>query len=188
MDRLITDIIEIGQSTSFEQESVLGVSTECFRDFAKPSGFEFLAEIQFTAAFAFIRGLVYCEEAGVCTYPGSVSLVIRAFKVLQTRPRSEWVGIVIWIIQNHQNPWSPFGFQRTRDHWEMAMRESIDPMRIADRAYELEVEYYVRKQVIAENQYIRERLHQLGKIQAPASPEIRHRMIEEMEREAGWRE
>jgi hypothetical protein len=99
---------------------------------------------------------------------------------------NEWTKIAVWIVQNHANPYSPFNFRRTRDHWEEAMREVEDPIEIARRAAEIGHTYQARKHATADRQAVREQIAKLKKGISPESPEIRQRMIEEMERDAGW--
>ena len=98
----------------------------------------------------------------------------------------EWAKIAVWIVQNHDNPYSPFNFRRTRDHWEIALRASDNPIEIATRAEEIERSYQAKKHSTAERQAVRERIDKLNKGEVPESAEIRQRMIGELEREAGW--
>jgi hypothetical protein len=150
--------------------------------------FDFLIDLTFPEAFNYAKGLVRSEQAHLSPYQGSTSLVIWAFNALQRRPMSEWAKIAVWIVQNHNNPYSPFNFRRTKDYCEEAMREVDDPIEILRRAAEIERAYQARKDATAERQTVREQIAKLKKGISPESPELRQRMIEEMEREAGWPE
>ena len=66
------------------------------------------------------------------------------------------------------------------------MREADDPVEIANRAAEIERVYQAKKHATADRQAVRERIDKLNKGEVPESAEIRQRMIEELEREAGW--
>jgi hypothetical protein len=150
--------------------------------------FRFLEEYDFKDAFHYIMGLVACEEARVLPYGGSVSLVIRAFPSMKNRPVGEWAQVANWIVTNHRNPWSPFNFRRTREHWEMAQQAYSDPVEIAHRAAEIEREHDARKRSVHERHVVHEHITKLKKEAPPASDSIRQRMIEELEKEAGWPE
>jgi len=187
-------LIEIAARFDSAEEDALKLARSIPQDYFRSLGesryneFDFLIDLQFSEAFNFAKGLVRCEEARLSPYPGSTSLVIWAFNALQRRPTEEWASIAVWIVKNHNNPYSPFNFRRTRDHWEDAMRESVDPVQIANRAGEIERAYQARKHATADRQAVRERIAKLKKGGSPESTELRQRMIEEMERDAGWPE
>jgi len=187
-------MIEVGARFDFGEEEALNLARSIPREYFRILGesrynkFDFLVELPFPDAFNFTKGLVRCEEARLSPYPGSTSLVIWAFNALQRRPIPEWAEIAIWIVQNHDNPFSPFNFRRTRDHWENAMREAHDPIEIVRRAAEIERNHQARRHATADRQAVREQIAKLKKGVSPESPELRQRMIEEMEREAGWPE
>lgn len=187
-------VINVGALFDSDEDAALNIARTIPRDYfrslceARHDGFNFLTDLAFPEAFAYVKGLIRCEEARISPYPGSTSLVIWAFNVLQRRPLKEWTTIAVWIVQNHKNPYSPFNFRRTRDHWEAAMREVDDPIEVARRAVDIEGTYQARKRTTADRQFIREQITKLKKGISPDSPEIRQRMIEEMEREAGWPE
>jgi hypothetical protein len=101
---------------------------------------------------------------------------------------NEWAEIAVWIVQNHNNSYSPFNFRRTREHWEEAMREVDDPIEIARRAASIDRARQHRKDATTERHAVREQIAKLKKGFSPESAELRQRMIEEMEREAGWPE
>jgi len=187
-------LIEIGaRVVSAEEDSLKlarSIPSEYFRRLggARYNAFNFLIELPFPEAFNYTKGLVRCEEARLSPFPGSTSLVIWAFNALQRRQIGEWAKIAVWIVQNHNNPYSPFNFRRTRDHWEAAMREVSDPIEIASRAADFERAYQARKHATAGRQAVREQIEKFKKGISPESPELRQRMIEEMERDAGWPE
>jgi hypothetical protein len=186
-------LVEVGARFDSDEEAALNlarsISSEYFLSLdLSPATFGFLTDLPFADAFNYVKGLVRCEEARLSQSGGSVSLVIWAFHSLRQRPIGEWAEIAVWIVQNHNNPYSPFNFQRTRDHWVAAMREAGSPIEIAHRAADIERAYEARKRATAERQAIREHIAKLKKGVSPESPELRQRMIEEMEREAGWPE
>ena len=187
-------IIGIGEHFPISSQDAIdqshAIPRQYFRDLAEGrfSHFSFLADISFSDAFNFVKGLVVCEEARICPYPGSTSLVIWAFNAIQRRPIEEWATVAVWVVRHHQNPYSPFNFRRTRDHWETAMRQSDAPLEIAARARELEMAYESHKRATAAKQAIREHIAHLNKETAPESLEIRQQIIEELEKEAGWPE
>ena len=187
-------LIDVGACFNSDQDAALNrarsIPHEYFRSLAESryDSFEFLTHLPFPDAFNYVKGLVRCEDARLSPYPGSTSLVIWAFNVLQRRPMNEWTEIAIWIVQNHQNPYSPFNFRRTREHWEEAMRELDDPIEISRRAALIERAYQLRKDATTERHAVREQIAKLKNGVSPESEELRQRMIEEMEREAGWPE
>lgn len=187
-------LIEVGAFSDSDEEAALGLARSITREYfrslseARCDRFDFLVHLPFSDAFNFTKGLVQCEEHGLSPYPGSTSLVIWAFSALQRRPMDEWVKIAVWIVQNHNNPYSPFNFRRTRDHWEDAMRQVDDPSEIARRVAKIERTYQLKKDATAERHAVREQISKLKKGVCPESPSLRQRMIEEMEREAGWPE
>lgn len=187
-------LIEIGVRFDSAEEEALKLARTIPREYFRSLGesryneFDFLIDLPFLEAFDYTKGLVRCEEARLSPYPGSTSLVIWAFNALQRRPIEEWARIAVWIIQNHNNPYSPFNFRRTRDHWEIAMGEADDPVEIANRATGIERVYQAGKHATADRQIVREQIAKLKKVGSPESPELRQRMIDEMEREAGWPE
>ena len=185
-------IIAIGRSFDPDDDQTLALARTIpctyFQNLAEGrfNEFDFLVDLPFGDAFDFIKGMVRCEELRISPYPGSTSLVIWAFNAIRRRPMDEWTKIAVWIVQNHDNPYSPFNFRRTRDHWEVALRESDNPIEIATRADEIEQSYQAKKHATAHRQAVRERIDKLNKGEVPESAEIRQRMIEELEREAGW--
>jgi hypothetical protein len=187
-------LINVGACFDSDEEAAMNLACsiphEYFRSLAESryDRFDFLIDLPFPEAFNYTKGLVRCEEARLSPYPGSTSLVIWAFNALQRRQMSEWTKIAVWIVQNHNNPYSPFNFQRTRDHWEEAMRELDVPIEIARRATYIERAYQLRKDATAERHAVRDQITKLKKGVSPESAELRQRMIEEMEREAGWPE
>lgn len=150
--------------------------------------FEFLPSFNFDDAFHYIKGLVICDEAGIAGHPGSTTLLNSAMGTLRDRPFKQWAQITDWVVENHQNPYSPFNSQRYRGYWEQARNEYSDPATIAQRADALEREYNISKEQIAKRQELREAIDQLSTKGFPDSPEARQRIIEELESEAGWHE
>ena len=187
-------LIEVGACYDSDERGPLSRARSIPREYfltlgeLRHDGFVFLTDIPFSEAFNYTKGLVRCEEAGLSPYPGSTSLVILAFSALQRRPMTEWAEIAVWIVRNHNNPYSPFNFRRTRDHWEDAMLETDDPIEVAHRAADIERTYQLRKDATAERHAVREQFAKLRKGISPQSPELRQRMIEAMERDAGWPE
>jgi hypothetical protein len=187
-------LIDVGACFDSDEHAALNrassIPSEYFRSLGefRYDRFDFLTELPFAEAFNYVKGLVRCEDARLSPYLGSTSLVIWAFNALQRRPMNEWAEIAVWIVQNHNNPYSPFNFRRTREHWEEAMREDDDPIEIARRAASMERAWQHRKDATTERHAVREQIAKLKRGFSPESAELRQRMIEEMEREAGWPE
>jgi hypothetical protein len=148
--------------------------------------FHFLAEIPFADAFAFMRGLTLCENHRISPFPGSTSLINPAFISVRQRPLEEWTEIADWIISHCDNPYVPFNFRRTRDQWESCQASGRTPVEIWRAACELDAAVTREKHQREERHAIRTAItnFRAGKnLDAIESPELRERMIEEMERE-----
>ena len=148
--------------------------------------FSFLAVIDFDEAFAFMRGLTRCETQQISPFPGSTSLINPAFVVVRQRPIDEWTAIADWIITHCDNPYVPFNFRRTRAQWEAARAPSRSPVEVWRAACELDAAHTRAKNHREEQHGVRTAISHFraGKnLDSIASPELRERMIEEMERD-----
>jgi len=152
---------------------------------ARIESFEFLGLVSFEDAISFIKGLVAAEQSGASPYPGSVSLVISAFSVLQRRPVEDWAAIADWIVDNHDNPYSPFNFRRRRDQWIEARRKVESSREVIEEASRIESEYQREKAIKAHKEVVRRAIDHFKKSgQVPDNPELRDQMIAEFERDA----
>lgn len=193
MNPSVLSIIEIGNGYDRDRDEALAkcrqVPPYYFRRLFddRYRAFEFLAEMSFEDAFAYVKGLVLCEDSG-CEWtpnPGSTTLVIPAFAQIRRRPISEWAAIANWIVCNHDNPYSPFNFRRTRDHWIAAQSFIQDPVQIAHHAGELATEYDRRKAGTHQKEVLRQAVDHFKKTgELPASPEIIEMIERQLEAEA----
>ncbi len=148
--------------------------------------FSFLADVPFDEAFAFLRGLTRCETQRISPFPGSTSLINPAFAVIRHRSSEEWTAIADWIVTHCDNAYVPFNFRRTRAQWEACQSIGRSPVEIWQAACELDAAETRVKHHREEQHHIRTAISHLraGKnLDAIAFPEVRERMIEEMERE-----
>lgn len=180
-------ITTVGHSTD-EVESLRVIPRSVFHSISEQrlSLFRFLAEAPFANAFAFMRGLTLCENHGISPFPGSTSLLNPAFASIRQRPLEEWAEIADWIITHCDNPYVPFNFRRTRDQWEECRTPGRTPVEVWRSACELDAEENREKHHRGERHAIRTVISwfRAGKnLDLIASPELRERMIEEMERE-----
>lgn len=192
MEQNTQTIIAIGERAhldncqSFAQEQVILRNYFCKLIQEHPNRFNFLADLPYYDVFCYTKGMVRCEEFHISPYSGKFSLVIQAFREIQGRPMDEWTKIALWIVQNHNNQYSPFGNTRTYANWRIALHKFSDPIHIAEFADELERLYQAKMRAEVECQAIKERVDQLNKGKVPESAEVRERMIEELEKKAGW--
>jgi hypothetical protein len=142
----------------------------------------FLSEIPFQSALAFVRALTHAEKIRSCPFPGSVSLLIHAFHSCRERPIEEVAAIADWIVMNHDNPYTPFNFRRTRDYWETARRSSLSAIETFHRVQEMEEAETRDRSNRARKHEVLDGINRLTNGAAPSSPDLRDRMIEEMER------
>jgi hypothetical protein len=156
-----------------------------------PETFSFLSRVSFQKAFAYMRGLVAGEQNRITGGCGSVSSVIPAFRALQTREMTEWSRIASWIVLNHDNPWSPFGFQKQRTFWEQAMREAefrdfedVDKF-MPLNAFAVAQRESKRKRNIAMRHNARTHLQRLHRHSPPPSQELRDMIVAEIEADVG---
>jgi hypothetical protein len=193
MNPTVLRIIEIGKNFDGDHTETLAkckqVPQAYFRTLLdeRYRAFEFLADMPFEDVFAYVKGLVLCEDCGCgwCPHPGSTTLVIPAFAQIRRRPISEWATIANWIVCNHKNPYSPFNFQRTRDQWIEAQASSQDPVQIAQRAGQIATEYDRRKAGTHQKEVIRQAVDHFKKTgELPASPEIIEMIERQLEAEA----
>ena len=150
------------------------------------SVFRFLSEIPFADAFAFIRGLTLCECHRISPFPGSTSLINPAFIAVRQRPIEEWTDIADWIIAHCDNPYVPFNFRKTRGQWESCRAPGRTPVEVWRAACELDAAVTREKHHREERHAVRTVITKFraGKnLDSIASPELRERMIEEMERD-----
>ena len=149
----------------------------------RPSSFEFLAAAGLPEVIAVMRALVLAEQKKISPFPGSVSLVIPAFFACYGRSEEELAIIADWIVKNHDNPYSPFNFRRTRAYWESARSTSLSPLLTMRRVRQLEAEEAHAKAARSKRHELREGIKRLEKGQSPESPELRESILKEMERE-----
>ena len=142
----------------------------------------FLSEISIESALAFVRALCFAEKKRLCPYPGSVSLLIHVYRSCHRRSLEEVATIADWIVTNHDNPYTPFNFRQTRDYWEFARQTTSSPVETFLRVKEMEGEETRDRSLRAKKHEILDGINRLPKGAAPSSPELRERMIEEMER------
>jgi len=169
-------------------ESLRAIPRAVFHSLAEQrfSTFRFLAETPFADAFAFMRGLTHCENHRISPFPGSTSLINPAFISARQRPLEEWTEIADWIITHCDNPYVPFNFRRTRGQWESCRTPERTPVEVWRAACELDA-------AVSREKHFRGELHAVRTVIAKfragknldsiASPELRERMIEEMERD-----
>lgn len=149
----------------------------------RPSSFEFLAAAGLSEVIAVMRALVLAEQKKISPFPGSISLVIPAFFACYGRTEEELAIIADWIVKNHDNPYSPFNFRRTRAYWESAQSTSLSPLLTMRRVRQLEAQEAHAKAARSKRHELREGIKRLEKGQSPESPELRERILKEMERE-----
>ena len=149
----------------------------------RPSSFEFLTAEGLPEVLSIMRALVLAEKKKISPFPGSVSLLIPAFSACRGRTEDEVATIADWIVKNHDNPYSPFNFRRTRGYWESAQSTSLSPLQTMRRVREMEREEAHAKAVRSKRHEVREGIKRLEKGQPPESPELRERILKEMERE-----
>jgi hypothetical protein len=149
----------------------------------RPSAFAFLSEEPFPSAMAFIRALALAEKKKLCPFPGSVSLLIPAFLACQCRKEEEVAAIADWIVANHENPYTPFNFRRTRTYWESARQGSLSPLHTLHRVREMEAGEARAKALRAVRHEAHEAIKRLQKGDSPESQALREEMLREMERE-----
>jgi len=151
----------------------------------RPSSFAFLSDMPFPSVLAFVRALALAEKKKFCPFPGSVSLLIPTYFACHSRTIEEVAAIADWIVANHENPYTPFNFQRTRDYWEAAQQGSSSPVETMCRVREMEAEEVRAKTARAKRHEVREAIKRLQKGVSPDSPDSRDRMLHEMERDIG---
>ena len=87
-----------------------------------------------------------------------------------------------WIVTHHENPYTPFNLRSTRDKW-LAARESsrspLEPLRRVEAWIANDEREAAHR---AQQHAVHEAINRLPSGKAPASPELRERMIAEMER------
>lgn len=148
--------------------------------------FSFLESIPFSEAFSFIKGLSLCEVTRTTHFVGSCSLINPAFFVMMHRPTQDWAEVAIWVIKHNDNPYVPFIYSAERRYWEAAMRRRRSVLGI----YEFVCEQRRRDDINATNQAARRLItgliQRLPRESPPPSEEIRQRIIERLEKDAGW--
>ena len=150
----------------------------------RPSSFAFLAELPLAEVQAFVRALSRAEVMKLCPYPGSVSLLIPAFVACRSRLDDEYAAIADWIVVNHENPYTPFNFRRTRAYWAAARTGSPSPTETFRRVRSMESNEAHEKAARRNRHEARECISRLGKGESPSSPALREKMLHEMERKA----
>jgi len=148
----------------------------------KWESFGFLSEIPLASALAFFRAIELAEKLRLCPFPGSVSLLIPAFQACHSRPEDEVATIADWIVTNHDNPYTPFNFRQTRTYWEEARQSCSTPIETYRRVREIELDESKAKTTRAKVHEVTEGIARLAKGEAPDSPEVRERILQEMER------
>lgn len=149
----------------------------------RTEGFAFLAEVSFDEAFAFIRGLSLAEQLRLSPFPGSTSLLIPAFQACQRRGERETAEIADWIVKHHDNPYTPFNFQRTRAYWESAAQGSGSAMETLERVRKLEHLEARAKERRARSHEVTDAIQRLHKGDAPPPGPIRDSIVAELERQ-----
>jgi hypothetical protein len=137
-------------------------------------------------AAALIRGMAIAEERGFSRYRGSVSLVWPMFHAFQSRGLESWTKLADWIITHTSNPYIPFNLRKTRQQWECCQGDGLQPSQIWAAVKELEG-YEKRSRYKRSNRHgarmaidLMKNGHSLGALD---TPELRQRIIEELERE-----
>ena len=148
-----------------------------------PSPFGFLSDAPFPVAMAFMRALALAEKKKFCPYPGSVSLLIPAFYACHRRKEEELAVIADWIVENHDNPYTPFNFRRTRAYWESARQGAPSAMQTLHRVREMAADEAKAKAARSMRHEVSEAIQRLKKGESPQSPALREKMVREMERE-----
>jgi hypothetical protein len=145
--------------------------------------FNCLLTLPDSAGAALVRGLALAEEFGYSRYRGSVSLVCFAFRVFQGKGSDTWAPLADWLVTHSTNPWVPFTFCKSR--WEACRAPGRTPAEIWKAIGVLKTQANRQKQQRAQRHQIQTVINKFrhGKaVDALASPELRERVIQEMER------
>lgn len=96
---------------------------------------------------------------------------------------AEAAEIADWIVKNHDNPYTPFNFRRTRIYWERAAQGSSSAMETLERVRELERHEAHVKARRAERHEVADAIQHLRKGDCPPAEHLRDRIVEELERQ-----
>lgn len=186
MQAYVRELIDAGTlvSDATAEDALRRVAPDSYRQLhdGRPASFAFLSELPIPAVLAFVRAISIAERKKLCPYPGSVSLLIPAFFACRSREAEEVAAIADWVVANHENPYTPFNFLRTRGYWEAARRVSASPVETLRRVREMELEEERAKVDRAKRHEVTEGINRLQKGESPDSPGLRERMLREMER------
>lgn len=87
--------------------------------------FDFLQEMEWTEACAFVRGLTWAEIHRIASYGGSVSIVKDAYRALEMRDRVAALEVAAWIVDHSNNDYIPFPMRKVRHAFEGIKRTAV---------------------------------------------------------------
>lgn len=189
MNEYVPSLIRVGRIAVADEHSaeieLRSIPQSLYRSLQenRPSSFEFLKSERLPEVLSVMRALVLAERKKFSPFPGSVSLVIPAFLACLERSEEEVAAIADWIVKNHENPYSPFNFRQTREHWEYVQVTSVSPLQTMRRVREMERKEAQAKSARSKKHEVREGIKRLEKGLSPESPEMRERILREMEKE-----
>lgn len=153
---------------------------------APDTSFSCLDALPDSTGAALVRGLAFADEFGYLRYNGSVSLVCDAFRAFQQKDIASWTALAEWLVTNSSNPWVPFRFQRTRSQWAACQSRQKSPTEVWRNVCDLDKAQSREKRRRENHNRVRTAIAQFRagtNLEALNNPELRQRMIEEMERD-----